>query len=158
MTKKSIFGLGILTMLMASSLPAIQLVKADSPITITLERSVHFFSADGSDVVVNPGTYFLEPAEEWLRLIPGERRDAFLLESERTEHQEDISEPVGLSVPSEQDEHVIAFLLPGGTSLEAVGSYEGSTASKARPHQTGQGDTRHNQKKASPHRRTPSLL
>lgn len=125
MTKKSIFGLGILTMLMASSLHAIQLVKADSPITITLERSVHFFSADGSDVVVNPGTYFLEPAEEWLRLIPGERRDAFLLESERTEHQEDISEPVGLSVPSEQDEHVIAFLLPGGTSLEAVGSYSG---------------------------------
>jgi hypothetical protein len=52
-----------------------------SSATITLEKSVHFTTPDGSDVVVEPGTYTIEAAEEWLRLISGERRDALLLEA-----------------------------------------------------------------------------
>ena len=40
-------------------------------------------------------------------------------------HEEDISEPTGVSVPSEGDEHIIALLLPNGKSLEAIGSYSG---------------------------------
>ena len=49
--------------------------------TITLEQAVHFLNAEGSDVLVKPGTYQLEGTEQWLRLIPGERRDALLLEA-----------------------------------------------------------------------------
>ena len=63
---------------------------------ITLERSIHFLAPDGSDVLVPPGTYTLEAAEEWLRLIPGERHNAYLLEAEPSSHEENIKEPMAV--------------------------------------------------------------
>jgi hypothetical protein len=83
-----------------------------SSATITLEKSVHFTTPDGSDVVVEPGTYTIEAAEEWLRLISGERRDALKVAN-------------ALSQSSAADEHRITLLLPGGKGLEAIGSVSG---------------------------------
>ena len=92
---------------------------------VVLEKAVHFLTADGSDVVVKPGTYRLEEADEWLRLIPGERRDALLLEAESSIHEGAVSEPTAISVLGEEDEHILALLLTGGQSLQAIGSYSG---------------------------------
>jgi hypothetical protein len=80
-------------------------------------------------VLVPPGTYTVEAAEEWLRLIPDERHNAFLLEAEALSHEEDIKEPLALSVPGDEgkspDRHVVMLLLPGGQSLIATGSLSG---------------------------------
>jgi len=106
-----------------------------SSATITLEKSVHFTTLDGSDVVVEPGTYTIEAADEWLRLISGERRDALLLEVIKTQHDENLKVANALSQSSAADEHRIVLLLPGGKRLEAIGSVSGvrSRAVKRRP-------------------------
>lgn len=60
--------------------------------TITLEQSAYFLATDRSDVLIPSDTYIVEAEEEWLRLIPGERRDALLLEATRTPHDENLTQ------------------------------------------------------------------
>jgi len=100
-----------------------------SPTSITLENTVHFLAADGSDVTVPPGTYEVESAEEWIRLVPEERRDALLIEADRQTHALDIDNPLAMSFPGDTEEeadlHFVMVLLPEGQSLEATGTYSG---------------------------------
>jgi uncharacterized protein YaiE (UPF0345 family) len=51
--------------------------------TVTLDQPVHFSTAEGSDVVLEAGSYSLEAADDWLRVTPGEGQtvDAHLLEA-----------------------------------------------------------------------------
>ena len=104
------------------------LAGEDNP-TITLERPIHFLAPDGSDVLVPPGTYTVEKAEAWLRLIPDERHNAFLLEAESSSHEENIEKPLVIFVPGEEGEspdmQMVMLLLPGGQSLTATGSLSG---------------------------------
>ncbi len=93
---------------------------------ITLEQEVHFLSPDGEDVQVSPGQYEVEVAETWLKLVPEEGRDAWLIEASTIVHDEDLINPVALSVPGKQaDQHHVLLMLPGGKGLKAVGSYSG---------------------------------
>ncbi len=96
--------------------------------TILLDQAVHFTSAEGSTVVVDPAEYTIEQAETWLRLTPvgGKEVDAFLLEAHSAKHEETLKEPRGLSAPgTSPDAHHLVLLLPDGRRLEAVGSYSG---------------------------------
>jgi len=97
--------------------------------TITLEQPIHFLAPDGSDVLVPPGTYTVEQAEDWLRLIPGERHNAYLLEAEPASHEENIEVPMATLVSSDEgespDRHVVMLLLPEGQGLAATGSLSG---------------------------------
>ena len=92
---------------------------------ITFAQPIHFLAVDGSDVVIEPGSYQIEAADEWLRLIPGERRNAILLEAVPKEHQENLEVPKVLSNPGEAEDHHLVLLLPGGKGLEAIGSVSG---------------------------------
>ena len=38
--------------------------------TIAFDQPIHFLGVDGSDVVIQPGTYLVEAAEAWLKLLP----------------------------------------------------------------------------------------
>jgi len=105
--------------------PSFGSTHSPSPTTLTLDRAVHFLAADGSDMLVQPGTYQLEEADEWLRLIPGERRDALLLEAMRTRHDENLKISKALSRSNGADEYRLVLLLPDGTGLEAIGSVSG---------------------------------
>jgi len=93
--------------------------------TIELETPVHFLAPDGSDVVIEPGRYQVEAAESWLRLIPGERRDALLLIAQSAMHDERLDGPQVHLRPVDDDTQAILLLLPGGRSLEAIGSVSG---------------------------------
>ena len=97
--------------------------------TIELDTPVHFLAADGSDVTVPPGTYDVEAAEEWVRFVPGERRDAVLIEADQRTHPLDIDFPLAMAFPGdsteEADLHFVMLFLPGGQSLEATGTYSG---------------------------------
>ena len=93
--------------------------------TIELETAIHFLAPDGSDVVIEPGRYQVEAAESWIRLIPGERRDALLLIAESAMHDEPLDAPQADLRSVDNDTQTIVLLLPGGRSLEAIGSVSG---------------------------------
>lgn len=101
---------------------------SEDPTAITLVRPVHFLAPDGSDVFVQPGIYRVESADPGLQLIPAEG-NARLLGAEAGTHDEEVKAPLAVSLASEEEEfkdlHLVMLLLPGGQSLEAVGSYSG---------------------------------
>jgi hypothetical protein len=97
----------------------------DSLPTVELETPIHFLAPDGSDVVIESGRYQVEAAESWIRLIPGERRDALLLIAESAMHDEPLDAPQADLRPVDGDTQTIVLLLPGGRSLEAIGSVSG---------------------------------
>ena len=103
----------------------------DPHTTINIDSPIHFLAADGSDVVVVPGTYQVEAAEEWLRLIPGERRDALLLDAQSTQHEETIEESIVLSFSNDEDTHHLVLLMPGGKGLQSMGSVSGVRSRRA---------------------------
>jgi len=101
----------------------------DELTTINMERPVYFLAPDGSSVLVESGSYEVERAQEWIRLIPDERRNAWLIEATSTTHEEIITSPLAISLPGEEGEsvdiHHVVLLLPDGQSLDAVGTYSG---------------------------------
>ena len=109
-----------------------QAALEDPLTTIELETPVHFLAPDGSDLRVEAGTYAIEPAEEWIRLMSGARHDAVLVEATKRTHEMELEHTMGLSVPGESedqlDNHYVMLLLPDGQSLEATGTYSGIRA------------------------------
>jgi len=99
------------------------------PMKIYLENPVHFLGPDGSDLLLEPDIYTVEAAQQWIRLISGERRDAILLEAQQDTHEGSLDIPVALSLPGsaeeEADRHYVVLLLPNGQSLQAMGTYSG---------------------------------
>ncbi|MCA9471573.1 MAG: hypothetical protein MRJ96_08300 [Nitrospirales bacterium] len=96
--------------------------------TIELEVPIHFLTPDGSDLRIGAGEYVVEPAQDWIRIIPshGLAMDAYLLEAHVGRHQESLKTPLALSVTGiEPDSHHLVLLLPDGKSFEATGSYSG---------------------------------
>ena len=70
------------------------------PLTIIeLETPVHFLAHDGSDLLIKAGIYAIEPAEEWIRVMSGERHDALLIEAKKGTHELDLTDMLALSVP-----------------------------------------------------------
>ncbi|MDH3769777.1 MAG: hypothetical protein OET79_02155, partial [Nitrospirota bacterium] len=97
--------------------------------TIKIDTPIHFIAPDGSPMMVPSDTYTVEAAEEWLRLVPGERHDAVLIEAKKGTHELELTDALALSVAGaeadSQDLHHVILLLPNGESLEATGSYSG---------------------------------
>ena len=96
--------------------------------TVTLDQPVHFLTAEGSDVVLQAGSYTVEAVEEYLKITPSEGRavDTLLLEVQTATHEESLTEPLALSAQGETpDTHHLALLLPDGKRLEAIGTYSG---------------------------------
>ena len=112
-------------LLLPSALLADSSVSLSS--TVTFEKAIHFLTPGGEAVVIGPGTYDVEAADVWLRLVPGERRDAQLIEAEAMIHEEEVPSPSVRVVPNKEiDQYVVRLLLPNGTGMEAIGSYSDS--------------------------------
>jgi hypothetical protein len=76
-----------IVLLTATIIPAAAEPGSHSPQLIVLDQKVHVLTADGSDLLLDEGTYQLEAAEEWIRVIPDQDRTAaWLLEVHRTQH------------------------------------------------------------------------
>ena len=118
--------------------PSFGSTNPPSTTTLTLDKAVHFIATDGNEVFLQPGTYIIEAAEEWLRLIPGERRNTLLLQARRTQHHENLETAIAVSQFDEPDEYQIALLLPGGEGLEAIGSVSGVRSRATRRPQAAQ--------------------
>ena len=111
-------------------------VKEEDAITvrsepvIELESQVHFLTPQGEDALVSSGMYSVEVAEGGLRLIPSDEGDdkAVIIQAEATTHEDSVESPQLVSMAGEEDQHVVALLLPDGTAMQAVGSYSGVSA------------------------------
>ncbi len=119
----------VLSLWLVSGLATAHAALSDPLTTIELETPVHFLAPDGSDLMVDAGTYTIEPAEEWIRLMSGERHDAVLIEAKKGTHELELTEILALSVPGTEDDsqdlHHVILLLPNGNSLESTGTYSG---------------------------------
>lgn len=117
------FVTGMILSLFALGIPA-----AFADTTVTLDQPVHFTNAEGSDVILDTGSYAVKATEEWLKITPseGQTMDALLLEAQAGVHEETLTAPRALSAEGEQpDTHHVVLLLPDGKRLEAIGSYSG---------------------------------
>lgn len=103
------------------------LTATELPAFIELERAIHFVTPGGDDVVVQAGTYEVEGAEAWLRLIPkgGAETDAVLLAAMRGSHPEGVSAPQVRTLQGGGDETYLWLTLPDGKTWAAKGSYSG---------------------------------
>ena len=128
---KFLITLFVMLALLSIGLPS-QAALVDPLTTIELDAPVHFLAPDGSNVLVEAGTYAVEPAEEWIRVMSGERHDALLIEARKGTHEMELEQVMAMSVPGEtedeKDNHYVMLLLPGGQSLEATGTYSGIRA------------------------------
>jgi len=108
---------------------ATTLAEITSGRKVELPFAVHFLTPGGEDAVVGPGSYHVEVAELWLKLIPeGEgRMSVILLEGTPGTHEEILGESAARAVSDTVDPDVfhVALLRPDGTGLEVIGTKSG---------------------------------
>ncbi|HEY3197904.1 MAG TPA: hypothetical protein VGJ57_07805 [Nitrospirales bacterium] len=104
-----------------------EFLTAEDLTTITFDQTVYFSKPDGIDVVAAPGIYrILLDEQKRMQLIPiknNKEKEAYRVPAVPTNHRDKISTPVALYIPDEENIPHIVLLLPGGTGLEAVGSF-----------------------------------
>ncbi len=102
---------------------------AEGAVTVSVPRAVHFSGADGGDVLVEPGPYRVEAFETRLRLSPVGQGSPIVIEAIKGTHDSENEVALALALPGETEEEGDLFnvmlMVPGGTSLEATGTYSG---------------------------------
>lgn len=94
--------------------------------SIQLDRAVHFLSPDGTDTVLAPGVYGVETKDEKsinLTAVGGGK--AITIQAESGTHEEQLSAPHVLTGAQEEDFFQVVLLMPGGKTLEALGTFSG---------------------------------
>ena len=98
---------------------------------IVLEKVVHFSAPDGTALAINPGDYVVAAGDGSLRLNPLDTQSPKMVAASTGTHEKGVTTPTALSFAEEgadhTDIHHIVLLLPGGKSLDAVGTYSGIT-------------------------------
>ncbi|MGH7256744.1 MAG: hypothetical protein ACREIM_00070 [Nitrospiraceae bacterium] len=96
------------------------------PVAITFDQPLHFLSTKGEDILLNPGTYEVEPVLDLQLSLSGEGQEAVLLPAMLGSHGETIQQPVALLIAGESnDERHLVFLTSDGKRFDAVGSLSG---------------------------------
>lgn len=123
MISRIVFAVVIVVILI--DLPSSAIPAISNPATVSLDKPLHFVGTDGADVLVPSGGYAIEAAESRLWLVPGEGKEALVIQAQVTTHHETLSSAVALSIPVTADAHLLLLALPGGNVLHAVGSVSG---------------------------------
>ena len=76
--------------------------ESEDPTAIILEKPVHFLTPDGSDVLVQPGTYRVESADNGLQLIPAVG-NAQLIGADMATHDEEVDAPLAVSLAGKDE-------------------------------------------------------
>lgn len=100
---------------------------AQAASTLTLEQAAHFVESDGSDVLVEAGTYEVETWVGSRLRLNMEGRETVFLDAHATTHSEEIEAPLAITVNGEDPDVVhLVLLLPNGQALDAPGSISGT--------------------------------
>jgi hypothetical protein len=95
---------------------------ADLPL-LNLEKGLYFKASGGDPVLVNPGEYVVEVAEQGIQLMPTtEEGKSFVIEAEKTAVEESLVLSTANANPDLQNFMVV---MPDGIVYETVGSYTG---------------------------------
>ena len=97
---------------------------------ITLEKSVHFNAPDAAVLAIDPGDYLVIAKDRTLQLSRLDRQPTLVITASSGTHDSaSLVTPIALSFGEEDGEHAdihhIVFLMPGGQSLDAAGTYSG---------------------------------
>jgi CARDB len=93
---------------------------------IQLKQPLHFATPDGSDVIVQTGTYRVEQAADiQLRLSSTAGEPPILISAEAMPDTPQVPVPIALGKLFEPDAYNLILLLPGGTGLQSYGSTSG---------------------------------
>ena len=92
-----------------------------------LDRDVHFLTPQGEDALISSGLYTVELVDGGLRLIRSDEKDPkpVIIQAESTNHDDSLRSSQLLSIPGEEDQHMVMLLLPDGTARQAIGTYSG---------------------------------
>ena len=121
----------LIVFILTVSFPASgQSISSDDALlrTITVVEPVHFSGAEGEDILLPAGDYFVTAADSNLQLIRLADGETFSLAATSGQHNEEVSGTIAVSVPGTDelhDSHDIALLSSDGTVLEAAGTYSG---------------------------------
>jgi hypothetical protein len=101
-------------------------ISAQDTTQVEIAGPLHFSGPDGSDLVVQAGTYQVHRASESeLRLVSSTAASPILLSARTTRSTADVSKPVALGALYESEAYHLILLLPGNTALETYGSVSG---------------------------------
>jgi len=120
---------GILLLMTLFACPLLEAcggIKASSPAlpTVLIDRPVYFTNRDGSDIVATPGLYDVMPdGEAGLRLIPSQNHEGFVIRATAFTYSEELPSTVAIAVPDNESDYHVVLLRPGGTGLDAAGSF-----------------------------------
>lgn len=105
----------------------------ESPI-LEIDRETHFLTPGGKDVVVFPGAYLVKAEQEGIRLIAeeGTSSESVVIEASSQTHDQKLTGPTALAISENEDEQVVALLMPDGKGWEAMGTHSG-VVSRAAP-------------------------
>jgi hypothetical protein len=93
---------------------------------IKLERAVHFLSPDGADTVLAPGVYGVEAKDEKVINVTAiDGGKIITIQAEAGTHEQQLSAPEALTVAQEEDLFHVVLLMPGGKTLDALGTFSG---------------------------------
>jgi len=97
--------------------------EAEELDSITLGRTLYFLAPDGRYVIAPAGPYLVRAREDsHLVLIPSQGRQTLIVHARATAHQENLTEPVALSIDDEQGVSHVVLVMPGGSGFEAIGA------------------------------------
>src|SRR5450432_1656546 len=93
--------------------------------TVLLSNTVHFQSAEGTDLVLERGSYSVEPAASGGLSVSGANGKPLVIPATAATHEEKLAGPRAVIVPAGTDEQHLILLLPDGKRFEATGSLSG---------------------------------
>lgn len=94
---------------------------------VEFEKPVHFLTPDGKDIVIAPGGYSVEIAQEGLRLKAAdtEAAESVTIQAQPVTHEEAVEAPEPVTMSAGDDQQVVMVLQPEGKALQAVGTFSG---------------------------------
>lgn len=100
---------------------------AESPVapSVSIEKGLFFMSSAGEPVKFEPGTYHVTEGKAGSYLLLAKDDESVQIQAKPMEHEGDLSSPVALIVPENNQEHRLTLLLPNGRGFEAIGSVGG---------------------------------
>jgi hypothetical protein len=99
---------------------------AEATSTLTLEHPVHFTASDGSDIIVDAGSYTADTLVGSRIRLNAQGGATFFLDAQATTHSEELEAPLAIVMPGDDPDVVhVALLLPNGQALDALGSLSG---------------------------------
>jgi hypothetical protein len=105
----------------------LQSASAVAAMPTQLYRATHFVDSAGNPVMLSAGAYKVERRDaSSLALVAADGSEK-VISAEQSRHDIDLRAPAALSVAAGKDEHHLLLLQPDGTSLDAAGTYTGTT-------------------------------